>query len=202
MDLKYQTGTTIVALKKKNFLILGGDRKVTTGNRIEGESLKIMKVGENVYLLTAGVVGHCQLIFRILKRELKKIEREEIEGNYFLDEILILLQNILTSNNLYVGLILAGRKKNGDLGIFSVDPYGGSLDCEKTSIGSGSSYALGILDRNFKDIEKIKKGEETVLEALKAAAGRDIASGLGIDIYTLETTEKNFIKFTEKNFKI
>ena len=188
-----KTGTTVIALKKNDFLILGADRKVTAGYRIEGQSLKIEKISKNIFLLTAGVVGHCQIIVDILKRELKKIEKDEITGDYYVEEILVLLRNILIHNPLYVGLILSGVKKDKSFSIYSLDPSGGYVETNKISIGSGSSYALGVLDQRYEKIKNYEEGIQTIKDALFSSITRDIASGIGIDIYVLYKKNKEII---------
>jgi proteasome beta subunit len=47
------------------------------------------------------------------------------------------------------------------------------------------SYVLGLLERQYKKDLTIKEGVELALEAIKSSTQRDMASGYGIDVFTI-----------------
>ena len=72
--------------------------------------------------------------------------------------------------------------------LFAVDPIGGFGEQKKfTSIGSGSPFAMGVLDTKYK--EKMTKEEaiNLVCEAIRASKKRDInTGGEKIDLYIVD----------------
>ena len=53
------------------------------------------------------------------------------------------------------------------------------------NLGSGMAYVLGLLERQYKKDIDVKEGVELAMEAIKASTQRDVASGYGIDIFTI-----------------
>ena len=51
--------------------------------------------------------------------------------------------------------------------------------------GSGMSYVLGLLERQYKKGMSVKECVELAKEAIKSSTQRDTGSGNGIDIYSI-----------------
>ena len=73
--------------------------------------------------------------------------------------------------------LLAGYDNTGPH-IYSVDPVGGHSDKDKFySTGSGAPFVYGVLEADFKENMTTEEGIKLALKSIKAAIGRDIASG-------------------------
>ena len=75
---------------------------------------------------------------------------------------------------------------------------------EYATDGNGSPYAFGVLEAGYRKDMNIQEGIKLARDAIKAATQRDIASGYGLDIFTLtkegikhevaERIESKFVK--------
>jgi proteasome beta subunit len=76
-----------------------------------------------------------------------------------------------------VQLIVAGFDDDGP-SIYTLDAIGSSEQEKRFfSTGSGSPMALGVLEDNYKEGMTAEEGSKLAYRAIKAAIGRDIASG-------------------------
>jgi proteasome beta subunit len=72
--------------------------------------------------------------------------------------------------------ILAGYDK--EPAVYSIDPFGGFDFKDKFySTGSGSPFAYGVLEAEFKEGISVEEGIGLVIRAIKTAIERDIGSG-------------------------
>ena len=102
-----------------------------------------------------------------------------------------LLSNILHNGRwtfmpYMVQLILAGVDSDG-AHIYSLDAIGALEDEKKFfSTGSGSPFALGVLEDSYADEITVEEGKNLVIRAVSAAVQRDIASGgRAVDVVTI-----------------
>ena len=178
-DKQLKTGTTTVGILCKDAVIIAAEKKATMGYMIESkEAQKVHKLDDHIGLTIAGSVGDAQAIVRILKAQFKlyKLER----GPITVRAAATLLSNILHGSKYFPYLnmfLLAGHDSTGSH-IYSVDPVGGYSDKDKFySTGSGSPFVYGVLEAEFKENMTNEEGVSLALKAIKAAIGRDIASG-------------------------
>ncbi|MBR9682241.1 MAG: archaeal proteasome endopeptidase complex subunit beta [Candidatus Aenigmarchaeota archaeon] len=178
-DKTLKTGTTTVGLICKDAVIIAAEKKATMGYLVESkEAQKVHKLDDHIGLTIAGSVGDAQAIVRILKAQFKlyKLERGPITVRAAAN----LLSNILHGSKYFPYLnmfLLAGYDKSG-AHIYSIDPVGGYSDKDKFySTGSGSPFVYGVLEADFKEDMTTDQAIALALKAIKAAVGRDIASG-------------------------
>jgi len=184
-----ETGTTTIALICKDGVIMAADRKATAGFMIvDKKAQKIYQIARKMALTTSGTVSDIQLLTKLIKAELSlKKFRTEIEPST--QEASNLLAGMVFHNirrfSVIPGIthfILAGHDRNGfqvydifaDGSVSKVDDY--------FSSGSGSVFALGVLDTLFKPDMSKKEAVELAKRAVNAALQRDAASGEGLDI--------------------
>ncbi|MEK6913365.1 MAG: proteasome subunit beta [Nanoarchaeota archaeon] len=179
-----KTGTTILGIVCKDGIIMAGDNRVSIG-----QSLIIQKDYEKVYPLNdyllfagCGSATEAQKIAKLLTAELKLKElRSKSRPSVRISASL--LSNIPSSQSAF---ILGGLDENGEASLYEIT--GGFLNQIKdytASLGSGMPYVLGLLERQYKKDLSIKEGIELAKEALKSSTQRDMASGNGIDIYSI-----------------
>lgn len=191
-------GTTTIGLVCKDGVVLATERRATAGNLIANKmTQKLFKIDSNLGITVAGLVGDAQVLARYLKAEVS-LYRLRRGAPLNADGAATLLANILNGNRMfpyYAWLILGGVDAKGGH-VFSVDPAGGSIEDRFVSVGSGSTFAYGILEEGYSREMSVSEGVDLALRGLTAAMKRDSASGDGYIVNTITT--KEYKEFSEE----
>ncbi|KAH9327368.1 hypothetical protein KI387_007546, partial [Taxus chinensis] len=183
--VKPAKGTTTLAFIFKEGIIVAADSRASMGGYISSQSVKkIIEI--NPYLLgtMAGGAADCQFWHRNLGikcrlHELANKRRISVTGASKL------LANILYSYRgmgLSIGTMIAGWDETGP-GLYYVDSEGGRLKGMRFSVGSGSTYAYGILDSGYRWDMPVEEAGELARRAIYHATFRDAASGGVASVY-------------------
>ncbi len=165
--------TTILTVRHRNLVAMGGDGQVTLGTSImKGDAVKIRRLAEGKVL--CGFAGGAADAFALLERFEAKLKDHpsnvpraatELAKEWRTDRALRRLEALLTVADVKYTLLVSGT---GDV----IQPTDGVV-----AIGSGGGYALAaaraLIQHSGLDAVQI------VYESLKIAAG--------IDIYTNDT---------------
>ncbi|MBI2173543.1 MAG: archaeal proteasome endopeptidase complex subunit beta [Candidatus Aenigmarchaeota archaeon] len=174
-----KTGTTTVGITCKDCVILAAESKSTLGYLISSKtSQKIYKVDDKIAITTAGGAGDTQQLARVLKAEIQ-IYKLTRNSDFTVNAAVNLLSNILQNNRYYpymAMLIIGGADRNG-YHIYSIDPVGGLEKDDFTATGSGSPFAYGVLENEYKPSMTREEGIKLVVRAIRSARERDIFSG-------------------------
>ena len=86
-----------------------------------------------------------------------------------------------------MGALIAGINEDGSFELYSIDPAGSisKIKDYDANWGSGMTYVLGLLERQYRENMTVKEGVELAIEALKSSTQRDVGSGYGIDVFTI-----------------
>ncbi|MBI2142043.1 proteasome subunit beta [Candidatus Woesearchaeota archaeon] len=188
-SVKFKKGTTTVGMVCKDGILLAADKRATAGNLIaDKKSQKIFKVTDKMAITMAGTVSDAQLLYKLIKAELKlKQFRTEREPN------------VKESANLLAGMIYSNIRKFSIIPGISHFLFGGA-DTEGThlydlfadgsiteiddyvSTGSGSVMAYGVLEALYRKEITIKEALPIAIKAISAAISRDTGTGEGIDV--------------------
>lgn len=188
-----KTGTTTVGIVCKDGVVMGADKRSSAGYLIANKrQTKIVKVDDYIAVTQAGLVSDAQLLSKLIKAELR-LKNMRTERKATVKEAANLLAGMLYSNirrpSMFmsvVGFLLGGFDKYGpqlyNLGIDGsiTQMYDYSTD------GSGSVYAMGVLETLYKPEMTMEEGIELVVKAINAALQRDMATGNGIDVITID----------------
>ncbi len=194
----WKTGTTTVGLVAKDAVILAADKRATMGSMVASRNVeKIVKINDYMALTTAGSVGDVQALTRLLRAEMELYENLS-HKKPSVKAASTLLANILFQQRMsflpyYVQLIIAGYDTKPRL--FSLDAGGSSIEEKYTSTGSGSPFAYGFLEENYKEGLSKEEAVKLAAKAVSAATKRDVYSGEGIDVWIID---KNGIKKLKK----
>ena len=176
--MEEKKGTTTVGLIAKDAIVIGAEQKSTMGYMIDSKvAKKIYQLDNHIGITIAGSVGDAQAMVRLLKAQFKlyKLER----GPISVKAAATLLSNILQSSKYFPYInqfILAGFDQQA--GLYSFDPFGGFDEKDKFySTGSGSPFAYGVLEAEFKENMAIEDAIALIIRAIKTAIERDIGSG-------------------------
>ncbi|MCI4356680.1 MAG: archaeal proteasome endopeptidase complex subunit beta [Thermoplasmata archaeon] len=190
-------GTTTIGLVAKDGVVLATERRATAGTLIANKSTnKLFKIDQNIGMTVAGLVGDAQVLGRYLRAEVA-LYRLRRSAQLSVDGAATLLANILSGNRYmpyYAWLILGGVDQKGGH-VYSVDPAGGSIEDRYVSVGSGSTFAYGILEETYTRDVSVSDGVDIALRGLTVAMKRDSASGDGYIVHTI--TSKEYREFSD-----
>lgn len=202
-----KTGTTTVALVCSEGVVLGADRRATTGNYIAIKHAdKVHQISDNMAMTIAGSVSDAQLLIKLIRAEVQ-LKKLRTHRNVTVKEGANLLGGLVYRNirqpSMLPGVthfLLGGKDKEG---FHLYDLFAdGSVDQIKDFVcsGSGSVITWGVMETMYKPDLNIEDAKKLVAKAINAAIQRDSASGGGITIFTI--TGKGVEKVVEKNSSI
>ena len=179
-----KTGTTTVGLVCKDGVCLATDKRATGGLFVASKTAeKLNQIQPYLFMTIAGGVADAQYLIELLKAEtnlynLKKDKQISVKS------AANLLSNILFNNRglFQVGLILGGYTKDEGPELFDIGGLGSLLPDKFCSVGSGSPYAIGVLESKYTEDLTVEQGMKICAGAVRSAIIRDIASGNGIDV--------------------
>ncbi len=194
-------GAVGVAVKCKDGVVLGNDRRATWGYTVTNKSTKkVFNLTKYIGIAAYGLIGDFQMLTKIMKAQanLYKLDARERITTKSMGK---LLSNYLYSRKmypLYTNLIVAGMDKDGPK-LYTLDAIGSLMPDDYGTAGTGMMLSLGILEAEYDSEMTVAQGEELVEKAIRNSIKRDAMSGNGIDILTITkdgATEK-FIEIEE-----
>ncbi len=179
-------GTTTVGVVCKDGVILGTDTRATMGNFVASKhAKKVYQITDNLAMTIAGGVAVAQRIVEILKVNASLYDLEK-NRRMPVSSAARLVQSILFSNRsagapLPLQAIIGGYDETGPH-VYNLDPYGSLMEEVMVSTGSGSPYAYGVLEAQFKENSTVDEMLSVVVRAVDSAMKRDVASGDSFDV--------------------
>ncbi len=180
-----QHGTTTVALKFKNGVVVATDNRASAGYMVASPRAKKLHVlNEKTVMTIAGLVSDAQYLVKLLKAQIQifELEREREMETRVVGSLLarIMYGQFRTGFPYYVGLILAGYDHKGPH-VYNLDGSGAFGEEPYTSTGSGSPFAYGALESLYEEDMEEEQAKKVALLALRSAIIKDIATGDGMD---------------------
>jgi len=199
VKIDFKKGTTTLAFKYQGGVILAVDSRATAGAYIASQTVKkIIEI--NPYLLgtMAGGAADCQFWERVLAKhcriyELRNKERISVAGA---SKILANMIYSYKDMGLSMGTMIAGWDKRGP-GLYYVADDGTRITNNMFSVGSGSTYAYGILDSDYKWDMNDTEAQELGRRAIYHATHRDAMSGGMVRVYHMKST--GWVKISEED---
>ena len=178
-------GTTIVALRTREGVVMAGDRRATLGNLIAQHDIEKVFAADDLSLIgIAGTAGLAVELVRLYQVELEHYEKIEgvplsLDGKANRLASMLRGQLGLAMQGLVVVPLLAGvDAATSDGRIFSYDVTGGRYEeHDFHAVGSGSTFARGSLKKLYRKDADTQAGVRAALEALYDAADDDSATG-------------------------
>jgi proteasome beta subunit len=199
--MEEKKGTTTIGLIAKDAVVLAAEQKSTMGFMVDSKvAQKVYQLDDHVGLTIAGSVGDALAIVRLLKAQFKlyKLDR----GPITLRAAATLLSNILQGSKYFPYInqfILAGYDKEPS--VYSFDPFGGFDVKDKFySTGSGSPFAYGVLEAEFKENMIVDDAIALIIRAIKTAIERDIGSG-GKEIQVAVIDKNGYRELSKQELK-
>lgn len=181
----FQKGTTTLAFVFQGGILVAVDSRASMGSYIASERVrKIIEINDYLLGTMAGGAADCLFWERHLARlcrmyELRNKERIPVAAASNL------LANIFFQYRGYglsCGTMVAGCDKNGPQ-LYFVDDSGDRVEGKLFSVGSGSTYAYGVLDTEYRFDLTLEEAVELGKRAIYHATHRDGASGGLVRVY-------------------
>jgi len=206
MKINMNHGTTTLAFKFDHGVVVCTDSRATAGDYIASQTVK--KVIEiNPYLLgtMAGGAADCSFWERMLAKQCRIYELRNKE------RISVAAASKLLANMVYqykgyglsMGTMICGWDKKGP-GLYYVDSDGQRLNNNMFAVGSGATYAYGVMDEGYRSDLSVEDALELGQRAIYHATYRDAYSGGHINLYLMKETGWEHIAWrdvTELHYK-
>lgn len=181
-DEQMKTGTTTVGLKTSDGVVLATDMRASLGHMVSSKDVqKVEEIHPTAALTIAGSVSAAQSLIRSLRAETSLYETRR--GNKMsMRALSTLLANFLRSGAFFVVQPILGGVDDEGPHVFSMDALGGMSEENYTVTGSGSQYALGVLEQHYEEGISIEEAKTVAARAIQSAVERDLASGNGINV--------------------
>ena len=178
-------GTTVVAVRYVDGVVMAGDRRATSGNFISHRTIeKVFPADSHSGVAISGVAGLAMEMVRLFQLQLEHYEK--VEGSPLsLDGKANQLSQMLRSHmplamqGLPVVPIFAGfDERTGQGRLFQFDGTGGRYEeRDYATTGSGSLHATTVIKLRHHDALDLDGAVDVVVEALFQAADEDSATG-------------------------
>ncbi len=184
-----KTGTTTIGMVIKDGVILATESQATAGFFVANKKAqKLFKINEQCGATIAGGVADCQYVVgqaQAISRLLNVRDDKEPSLEYIAN----IVRNILFNGRSFFQafMIIGGYDSKTQSGrIFPIDFLGYMADSESfASLGSGSTFALGVMEGGWKPEMSADEGVKLVKKALIAAKSLDIGSGSKIQVVVI-----------------
>lgn len=184
---KLKHGTTTVGIVCTDGVVLATDRRVTAGTYVaHKKGRKLFILDDNKVATIAGLVADAQMVMDYLRSQINTLKLTN-KGPVSTKAAATLASNILFGSRYYpyiVQFIIAGYDEAGP-SIYVLDWFGTLTEEKFISTGSGSPYAIGVLEATLKKDPTVEDALPVITRAVKASIARDPGSGEGIDVITI-----------------
>ncbi|MCH2172176.1 proteasome subunit beta [Myxococcota bacterium] len=188
-QLQVPHGTTVLAFKYADGVMVGGDRLATEGHRVASRDIqKVYPTDNHSVIAIAGAAGPCIEMARIMRVELEhyeKIEGEQLELDGKANKLAQMIRANLPAamQGLVVVPLFAGYDLRRSAGrLWKFDVTGGRYEeTEYEATGSGGLYARESLKKTHRNDVNQQEAVTMAVQALVDAADEDRATG-GIDV--------------------
>jgi len=178
-------GTTILALKYRDGVVIAGDRQATEGFQVSSRRIeKVFKADDHSAIAIAGVAGPCIEMAKLFEVELAHYEKLEgmplsLEGKANKLSQMVKANLPLAIQGLVVIPIFVGYDvRRGEGKIFKYDLTGGRYEeTEYYATGSGGQEARSAMKKRYRTNMAEDGAIAVAMEALIDAAEEDVGTG-------------------------
>ncbi|CAI2376325.1 unnamed protein product [Moneuplotes crassus] len=182
----FKHGTTTLAFEYQDGIIVAVDARATQGAFIASNKVrKVIEINEYLLGTMAGGAADCQFWERYLAMqcriyELRNSEKISIAAA---SKILADICYSYRGYGLSMGTMVAGSDLKKGAQLFYVDNDATRVRGQLFSVGSGSPFAYGVLDTNYKWDLTTEEAIALGIRAISSATHKDSASGGVVRVY-------------------
>jgi len=185
--LKVLKGTTTVGMALKDFVVLAADRRATSGFFISHKrARKILRIDDHIAATISGYVGDAQwLVDRLrVSAALYRVNNNEPMPVSAAANVASMM--LFGNRPLLIAHVLIGGVDRQGGALYSID-WLGTVTREKfTATGSGSPFAISILESSYREDMEEEEAIKLAVRAVRMALRRDPGSGEGVDIVVVD----------------
>ncbi|MDT7889915.1 MAG: archaeal proteasome endopeptidase complex subunit beta [Desulfurococcales archaeon] len=179
-------GTTTVGLVTREAVVMGADKRATSGMYIAHKNVrKIEPIDNRAALTIAGLVADAQTLADFLRYR-SRLYYITTGVPMSIKAMASLLALVLNSTKYYpfiVQLLLGGIDDRPRL--YQIELFGDVTEEKYVATGSGSPIAIGVLESGYSEDLSVDQATNLAREAISASIKRDAYTGEGIDIVTI-----------------
>jgi len=157
---------------------------------------KVEEVHPRGALTIAGSVSAAQNLISTLKAETSLYETRRGK-DMSMEALSTLTGNLLRTGAFFIVQPILGGVDDDGAHIYSIDALGGTTEEEYTVTGSGSQYALGVLEQEYHDDLTVDEAKGVAAKAIQSAVERDLASGNGINVAVVTDEGVDITRYKE-----
>lgn len=177
-----KTGTTTVGIEAEDGIVLATDRRASAGNMVASKQVqKVEQIHPTGAMTIAGSVSAAQSLIRTMQSETKLYETRRGEP-MSMEALSTLMSNLLRSGAFLIVSPLLGGVDDDGAHLYSIDPLGGVTEEQFATSGSGTQFALGVLENRYEEGISVDEAADAAQDAVLTAMERDTASGNGLHI--------------------
>ena len=169
-----------VGIRGKDFVILGASQRSMYGKTIISERATLIKMfGDRLIIAFSGHIPDIQYMFREIMWFFQR-EKLNRERDLSVEEVANYTGMILFSYKLFPNIafgIIGGIDIDGKPKLFSLDPFGSTMEENFVATGISSEVAYGLLERSYREDISMEEARELVIRTLKSVARRDVLVG-------------------------
>jgi len=187
-DIKMSHGTTTLAFLFKFGVLVAVDSRASMGSYIgSGSVKKVIEISRFLLGTMAGGAADCSFWERNLALQCRLHELKEGK------RISVAAASKLLGNTVYgyrgmglsMGTMIAGWDEAKGPQLYYIDSDGTRLKGQRFSVGSGATYAYGVLDNGYRWDLSIDEAVELGKRSIYHATHRDAYSGGTINVYCI-----------------
>ncbi|KIJ26736.1 hypothetical protein M422DRAFT_216150, partial [Sphaerobolus stellatus SS14] len=193
--IKIKHGTTTLAFRFQGGIIVAVDSRASMGSFIaSGTVKKVIEINKQLLGTMAGGAADCQywetyLGMHCRLHELRNGERISVAAaSKYLSNLVYSYKGM----GLSMGTMICGWDKTGSA-LYYVDADGTRLKGDIFSVGSGSTFAYGVLDQGYRWDLTDEEAQDLGRHSIYAAGHRDAYSGNSCNLYQVKEDGWEFI---------
>jgi len=188
-EIKFLHGTTTLAFVFNEGVLVAVDSRASMGSYIgSGTVKKVIEISRYLLGTMAGGAADCSFWERNLAFQTRLHELREGK------RISVAAASKLLGNTVYsyrgmglsMGTMICGWDETKGPSLYYIDNDGTRLKGDKFSVGSGATYAYGILDSGYRKDLTLKEAIELGKRSIYHATHRDAYSGGTINVYCIQ----------------
>lgn len=189
MCINFDKGTTTAAFLYKNGIVVCADSRATGGMYIGSQEVrKIIPINKYLLGTMAGGAADCVYWERLLSERcrLYELRNREPISVAAASKLLANMMYNYKGSQLSLGVMICGWDRKRGPQIYMVDNDSRRLPGKMFSVGSGSVYAYGVLDKGYRFDMEDEEAFDLGRRAIYHATHRDAASGGIVRVYTIQ----------------
>jgi len=192
-----KTGTTTVGVKADDGVVLVTDMRASLGHMVSSKATKkVEQIHPTAAMTIAGSVSAAQSLLSTIEAEAKLYELRR-DKELSINGLSTLLGNLLRSGAFLVVVPVLGGVDEEGPHVYSFDALGGKSEEDYAVSGSGSQFALGVLENRFEDDLSMEEAEDAAIDSVLTAIERDTASGNGLTVARITSDGVDFEQFED-----